>query len=266
MKILCLIGSPAYLNHFVNAVSNRHKIDLVIRETTPANRILSKVFEKGIWNSFNILLHKLKARRRFSRDCDMYFADNWKSINGDVSIYETHEINDDSVVEKIRDIQPDIVLVHGTSLLKAITIKNVPLVLNLHGGLSPYYRGSYCTEWALLNNDPENIGYTIHKLSAKIDGGEILTQGRVPVVFDDTVNRINMKLIKDGTQDVIRVLTNLMDEKQPEFQRQEPSDGFLYLTKHWNRDMQRLVRKLEKGGLAEMLKKPSRKKLPIKKW
>ena len=266
MKIACLIGSPPYLNHFVNEVSKKYHIDLVIRETTPIKGIAHKILEKGIWNTINILIYRLKTRRRFRRDCDMYFSDTWKSINNALAIYETYDINADSVVERIRELKPDIILVYGTSLVKTKVIENVPLVLNLHGGLSPYYRGSYCTEWALLNRDPENIGYTIHQLSDKIDGGGILTQWRVSILGDDTANRINMKLIKEGTQDMIRVLGKLQDKKLPDFQPQDGASGFLYLTSHWSFKMQGLVRKLEKEKLTQMLTKPSRKKLPIKHW
>ena len=46
MKIACLIGSPPYLNHFVNEVSKKYHIDLVIRETTPIKGIANKVLEK----------------------------------------------------------------------------------------------------------------------------------------------------------------------------------------------------------------------------
>ena len=33
------------------------------------------------------------------------------------------------------------------------------------GVFSPYYRGTYCTEWALLHADVQNIGVTVHELS-----------------------------------------------------------------------------------------------------
>ena len=49
-----------------------------------------------------------------------------------------YDINADSVVERIRELKPDIILVYGTSLVTTKVIENVPFVLNLNGGLSPY--------------------------------------------------------------------------------------------------------------------------------
>jgi len=46
-------------------------------------------------------------------------------------------------------------------------------VINLHGGLSPEYRGADCTFWALHNQEPEKIGCTYITLCG-IDTGNII--------------------------------------------------------------------------------------------
>lgn len=46
--------------------------------------------------------------------------------------------------------------------------------LNIHMGLSPYYRGSSCNFWALYDGNPQYVGATIHLLSKGLDSGPIL--------------------------------------------------------------------------------------------
>ncbi len=46
--------------------------------------------------------------------------------------------------------------------------------INIHAGITPYYRGSDCNFWALYDNNPHLVGTTIHLLSKGLDNGPIL--------------------------------------------------------------------------------------------
>ncbi len=46
--------------------------------------------------------------------------------------------------------------------------------INIHIGVSPYYRGSACNFWALYDRKPEYVGATVHLLDRRMDGGNIL--------------------------------------------------------------------------------------------
>ena len=46
--------------------------------------------------------------------------------------------------------------------------------LNIHMGISPYYRGSDCNFWALFDDNPHLVGATIHMLSKGLDSGPML--------------------------------------------------------------------------------------------
>lgn len=267
MKIVCLIGPPPYLNHFVNEISAKFNVELIVREATPIGKIGAKILKKGVVNSARILQHKILSRNANKKDYNTILGKNWKTIDHINRVKEIHDINDQWVSDELNRIKPDIVLVHGTSLIKPHILENVPLTLNLHWGISPYYRGSYCTEWALINSDPLNIGYTIHKVSPKIDGGEILTQDRVTIEENDTANSINMKLTKFGTVKMLEVLSRLKEGEHPKFETQSTDVGFLYLTRHWNWNYQALVKQIESSGnIKKMIVKPTRPALAIKKW
>jgi hypothetical protein len=46
--------------------------------------------------------------------------------------------------------------------------------INIHMGVSPYYRGSSCNFWALHDSNAALVGATIHRLSRGLDSGGML--------------------------------------------------------------------------------------------
>ena len=75
--------------------------------------------------------------------------------------------NDRSSVEAMKRMEPDVVLVFGTGLLHQFLVDSFPgRILNIHLGLSPYYRGAGTNFWPLVNREPEYCGATIHFLDA----------------------------------------------------------------------------------------------------
>lgn len=73
-------------------------------------------------------------------------------------------------------LQSDVYVVFGASFIKGWLIDFLVehRALNIHMGLSPYYRGSSCNFWALYDEKPNYVGATIHFLSEGLDSGDML--------------------------------------------------------------------------------------------
>jgi hypothetical protein len=73
-------------------------------------------------------------------------------------------------------LQSDYYVVFGSSFIKGDLIKFLVAnrAINIHMGLSPYYRGCDCNFWALYDKRPDYVGSTIHLLSKGLDSGPIL--------------------------------------------------------------------------------------------
>jgi hypothetical protein len=71
----------------------------------------------------------------------------------------------------------DLYIVFGSSLIKGKIFQFLKKkkAINIHMGISPYYRGADCNFWAQKDNNPNLVGATIHYLSAGIDDGSILS-------------------------------------------------------------------------------------------
>jgi methionyl-tRNA formyltransferase len=101
-------------------------------------------------------------------------------------------------------LDSDIYIIFGASYIKGWLadhlIKNK--AINIHMGLSPYYRGSSCNFWALYDSNPNFVGATIHMLSKGLDNGEILFHS-TPEYNNETPYIFNMKAVKKAHEDLI---------------------------------------------------------------
>jgi folate-dependent phosphoribosylglycinamide formyltransferase PurN len=73
-------------------------------------------------------------------------------------------------------LQSDYYVVFGSSFIKGKLIEFLvnKQAINIHMGLSPFYRGSSCNFWALYDKKPDYVGATIHLLSKGLDSGAML--------------------------------------------------------------------------------------------
>ena len=81
---------------------------------------------------------------------------------------------EDAYIEEA--LESDIYLVFGASFIKGWLVDALcsRKAINIHMGVSPYYRGTACNFWALYDNHPELVGATIHYLTEVLDDGPTL--------------------------------------------------------------------------------------------
>lgn len=75
-------------------------------------------------------------------------------------------------------LNSDVYIVFGSSYITSNWLINFLIkkkAINIHMGLSPFYRGSSCNFWAIYDNNPEYAGATIHYLSKGLDSGKIIS-------------------------------------------------------------------------------------------
>jgi folate-dependent phosphoribosylglycinamide formyltransferase PurN len=136
-----------------------------------------------------------------------------------------HEIDDPHAPETIRqvsELQPDHILFLGAPVIQPelFTLARHG-ALNWHHGLSPRYRGSDCVLWAMANNEFDQIGFTIHRVSAVVDGGEILLQRKVSVRKDMDFSQAVADVARQGMDGFIEVVDGLLSGPAGESRTQE---------------------------------------------
>lgn len=90
----------------------------------------------------------------------------------------------------------EVYVVFGASYIKGWLIDHLVAhgAINIHMGLSPYYRGSSCNFWALYDGRPQCVGATIHKLSKGLDSGPMLWHC-LPTLVGENAFEFTMKAV-----------------------------------------------------------------------
>jgi len=122
------------------------------------------------------------------------------------------KINEAQYATLVQSLNPDGIAVFGTGILKGgMLAAGAGKMINMHLGLSPYYRGSATNFWPLYNEEPEFVGVTIHFIDPGIDTGAIIHQGRPQIEKNDNQHTIGNKTIIIGT--------NLMQKAMEELEK-----------------------------------------------
>ena len=178
---------------------------------------------------------------------------------------ETRHINDENVCAWVRERSPDLLVVFGTGLIKEPYLSAFSgRILNIHLGLSPYYRGSATNLWPILNRELEYIGTTVLFLDPGIDSGDIIHQGRPHITADDDPHTIGAKAIV--------IAADLMIKAIHEFQAgtaarvpQQADVGRVYYRKNWGVPQIQLMHRLvtQEGVIAVYSRAPDSKTVVI---
>lgn len=107
---------------------------------------------------------------------------------GNVTVHRVQSHNSDACRDLLRTIDPDVVAVYGTRIIRGTTLRSVAApFINYHAGINPKYRGQHPGYWALAEGDAENAGITIHLVDEGVDTGAVLYQARVTFDPVDTI-------------------------------------------------------------------------------
>ncbi len=104
-----------------------------------------------------------------------------------IPIIDTVSINDKLYLDKLRELQIDIIGCSCGQIFKK-EILSLPRLgcLNVHNTTLPSYGGCYAPIYQLLN-DEKMSGSSCHTMEERIDGGVIVAQKRFPISENETV-------------------------------------------------------------------------------
>jgi folate-dependent phosphoribosylglycinamide formyltransferase PurN len=95
----------------------------------------------------------------------------------------------------LKGLNPDVLVVHSSYWVgkRVRDVARKKVVLGGHPGLTPCYRGSHSAFWALSNGRPQDVGCSVFWLDAKLDGGDLVAQERLPIEPDDSFVTLGWK-------------------------------------------------------------------------
>lgn len=139
-------------------------------------------------------------------------------------------LNSEATVNFVRKFDADFAFIFGTDLIKEPLLSFLPKIrINLHLGLSPWYRGSATLFWPFYFLQPQFTGATFHQILPEADAGGILHQ-TVPLLNSgDGIHDIGVKTVIESKRDLRKLLKGY--KKHGWIFEQQKSSGRLFLTR-----------------------------------
>ena len=220
-NIICLIRESDFQCYFVNELFKNNLLSYCVIEKGYSNKtqnnisinlIIKKLFLlKNPKNFFYFLDYFLNFKKYYGKikyHNKRILGNQTIQINKNIKVRYVENINNKETLEYLRKINPELIIVHGTRIVKQQILNNLKCKkINLHWGISPAYRGEGIVT-ALSKNDFENLGVTIHELDNTIDNGKIISQKIIEIDKNDNFYSIGIKMTREGLKVIIDYLKN----------------------------------------------------------
>ncbi|PTX98501.1 formyltransferase [Opitutus sp. ER46] len=153
-----------------------------------------------------------------------------------IAVYTPEKVNTPEWIERIRELQPDLILsVYYRNMISSKILALPRLgAFNMHGSLLPRYRGRAPINWAVLHGEPR-IGMTLHRMVKSADAGAIVDQEGVDIGPLDTAEQAFRKVMPCARRVLARQIDALLagtaketpqdDTQATYFGGRKPEDG-----------------------------------------
>jgi methionyl-tRNA formyltransferase len=159
-------------------------------------------------------------------------------------------------------LESDQIVVSGSDYIKGWLVDELVnrRAINVHLGMSPYFRGSACNFWALFDGFATHVGATIHLLSRGLDSGGMLHHA-LPTFEGEDPFEFSMKAVAAAQS----CLVELLNRELPAPVEQRRQDEIRYsrsadftddiIIEYLSRDLtpSRLAYMLEHGSGPELV-------------
>lgn len=196
--------------------------------------------------------------RHFSLRLEMeekYFGDvQADHILKEVPVCEVskEDLNGSQVMEFIKRIQADTLISYGPGLLRQNILDLCHgNTFNIHGGLSPYYKGAATMFWPFYFLEPNFVGTTIHYITNRIDAGNIVHQTVPQLEYGDCMHEVACKAIIKTGED-LRELISIMKSGKEITGCPQKKNGKLFLQKDWRPEHLKLIYDTYEDKIVDM--------------
>ncbi len=260
LSVMILCGSGPRHLYVANQLIQAGGVVAVVQEvgSRPTLKKLLRLLFKP-----SLLLQKIWRSRRdrrlrlHEREARFFFGDQPPKLVWDGELLAAQYINHPDVVALAARLRPDLICVFGTSLIREPLLSAAGwAMINLHGGLSPHYRGADCTFWAFYNQEPEQAGCTLHFIDPGIDTGKLIAHVRPEIRPDDDDNLVFWRGVRESAV-LMAELSRRMGSGE-RFGVMQAERGRLYQVKERDWQAQRRLDFLLREGLLRDIQLPLR--------
>lgn len=238
-KSIVILGRQSKSTKIVyNYLSKNFSIDLVIIEKEePKSAFFKRRIKKlGIFkvlDQFLFILTFSKVLHYLSRDrINKILKLNELSITPipQNKLVNVDSVNSKVVLDLIQKNAYNIIILSGTRIIsKKLITSTSALIVNIHAGITPNYRGVHGAYWALVNKEKHLAGVTLHRVDEGIDTGSIIRQKIIELTNEDNFATYPFLQLSAG----LKLLLNFLNELDKEEVDNFKILGNINLSKQW---------------------------------
>ena len=135
-----------------------------------------------------------------------------KALEYGIEVYQPERINTKEAIDKIKSINPDLIIVVAFGQILPKEILDLPKYgcINVHASLLPKYRGAAPINFSVINAE-EKTGITTMYMEVGLDTGDMLIKKEIDILENDTAASLHDKLAelgRDALSETIEALLN----------------------------------------------------------
>jgi methionyl-tRNA formyltransferase len=122
-------------------------------------------------------------------------------------VHQPERIRRSEVVEQLKQMKPDAMIVVGYGQIIPQTIIDIPPrgIINVHASLLPKYRGAAPIQWAVANGEART-GVTTMRIDAGLDTGDMLLKWETEIGPEEDALELGTRLAAAGAQLLVETL------------------------------------------------------------
>ena len=192
-------------------------------------------------------------KERDDVESSVYGKSSSKEVFANIPTLFCHskELNSSQTLEFVREFNPNLAFIFGVDIIKEPLLSILPKNrVNLHLGLSPWYRGSATLFWPFYFLQPQYVGVTFHQIVPEADAGDIIHQSVPDIKPGDGIHDLSARAVLKAKEDLIKLISIYKEKGEWELYSQK-SSGSLYLSKFFQPEHLRLIYDLYDNDITD---------------
>ena len=161
------------------------------------------------------------------------------------------ELNTVYLAKEIENYNADFAFIFGVDLILDPVIDKLPKnKVNLHLGLSPWYKGGATLYYPFYNLRPQFCGITFHQITKEADAGEIIHQAVPELNYGDKIHDVGAKCVLKAKADLTKIINHWKIHKEFKGKKQITS-GKNWISSDFHASQLRVIYTLFKDDIVD---------------
>lgn len=245
MKILFIGGNHRRHLYYLNKINQQFKVAgcLIVRREEMIPSPPKKISKLDLINFKRHFRQRIETEKKFFGEQKLPWCQQLE--------VDFNDLNSKRSVKFVKSIDPDLVLILGSGLIKEPLYSNLPKhSINLHLGLSPRYKGSATLFWPFYFLEPNFAGSTFHYIIDAADAGDIIHQVTPILERSDEIHDVACKTVIDSSKEAIKLL-EIFEKKGAWKTHKQKSSGKLFLNSDFKPEHLRVIYNLYNNDIVK---------------